>query len=310
MAILVLISPLVLIGVLGFLLAKKAWFTKAQIDALAKFTFNLAIPAFLFQQLANADLSTINPDIYAAFYLPALTIYGAAWVLNYFFHQSLQGDSSASSVYALGASYSNNVIVGMPVALLVLGEKVLPTVFLVVSLHSALLFGITSILSVNIAQFNWRLFLKQTFYNPLLIAIISGFMVNLLAIKLPTLLNNSLLLLGKPAITLALFLLGASLAFYRIRSEMKFIITASILKLLLLPSLVLLTSHLVFQFSPMITMTLVILSASPTGVNAYLIAKQQAKHQETIAGMVVVTTLLSIVSLPLWLWGLSLCFPV
>jgi predicted permease len=43
-------------------------------------------------------------------------------------------------------------------------------------------------------------------------------------------------------------------------------------------------------------------------VNAYLVAKQQAKHQETIAGTVVVTTLISIVSLPLWLWGLSTWF--
>ena len=66
-------------------------------------------------------------------------------------------------------------------------------------------------------------------------------MVNLMAIKLPISINDSLLLLGKPAITLALFLLGASLAFYKIRSEVKFIITASVLKLLLLPSLVLLS---------------------------------------------------------------------
>ena len=305
MAIISLISPLIIIGFIGFLLAKKAWFTKAQIDALTKFTFNLAIPAFLFQQLSNADLSTINLNIYGAFYLPALLVYGFAWALNYYFHQHLKRDLPASAVYALGASYSNNVIVGMPVALMVLGEQALPTVFLVVSLHSALLFGVTSILAVNIKQFNWRVFLKQTFYNPLLIAITSGFLVNLMALKLPSIINDSLLLLGKPAITLALFLLGASLAFYKIRSEIKFILSASLLKLVLLPSLILLTSHYIFNFSAIITMTLVILSASPTGVNAYLVAKQQVKHQETIAGTVVTTTLLSIITLPLWLWGLS-----
>jgi len=302
MAILALISPLVIIGLIGFTLAKTTWFSKAQIDTLTKFTFNLAIPAFLFQQLANADLSTINANIYTAFYLPVLVIYGLAWAINYYFHQHLQRDLPASAVYALGSSYSNNVIVGMPVALMVLGEQVLPTIFLVVSLHSMMLFGITSILAVNIGQFNWRLLLKETFYNPLLIAILGGFLVNLLAIKLPTILNDSLLLLGKPAITLALFLLGASLAFYKIRSQVKFILSASVLKLLLLPSLILLTSHFIFQFSALITSTLVILSASPTGVNAYLIAKQHGRHQETIAGTVVVTTLASILTIPLWLW--------
>ncbi|MGB2742245.1 MAG: AEC family transporter [Cognaticolwellia sp.] len=310
MAIIALISPLIIVGFIGFLLAKRGWFNKVQIDTLTKFTFNIAIPAFLFQQLANADLSTIDLTIYGAFYLPALLTYGTAWTINYYFHQRLKRDTSASAVYAFGASYSNNVIVGMPIALMVLGEQVLPTIFLVISLHSALLIGLTSLLAVKFSQFNWLVFLKQTFYNPLLIAITGGFAINLMAIQLPSIANDTLLLLGKPAITLALFLLGASLAFYKIRSEVKFIITASALKLLLLPSLVLLSSHVIFQFSPLITMTLVILSASPTGVNAYLIAKQQAKHQETIAGIVVVTTLMSIVSIPLWIWALSSMFNV
>jgi hypothetical protein len=305
MNIISIISPLVIVGLIGFLAAKKNWFNKAQIDALSKFTFHLAIPAFLFQQLANADLSTVDLSIYGAFYLPVLMVYGLGWIFNFYFHQKLKTSMPASAVYALAASYSNNVIVGMPVALMVLGEQVLPTIFLVVSLHSALLFGLTSILAANDKQFNWRLFLKQTFYNPLLIAITGGFIVNLLAIKLPSIINDSLLLLGRPAITLALFLLGASLAFYHIRSEIRFILSASILKLLLLPSLVFTSCHLIWQFPPIITATLVILSASPTGVNAYLIAKQQDKHQDTVAGVVVVTTLLSIATLPLLLWGLT-----
>jgi malonate transporter len=308
MAIFTLISPLIMVGLLGFILAKSNWFNKDQVDALSKFTFNIAIPAFLFQQLANADMSTINLNIYSAFYLPLLLVYGLAWTINYYFHQHLKRDLPASAVYAFGASYSNNVIVGMPIALMVLGEQVLPTIFLVISLHSALLIGITSLLAINIKQFNWWIFLKQTFYNPLLIAITGGFIVNLMTIKLPVIVNNSLLLLGKPAITLALFLLGASLAFYKIRNEVKFIVTASLIKLVLLPTLILLTSHFIFQFSSLTTMTLVILSASPTGVNAYLIAKQHAKHQETIAGIVVITTLMSIVSIPLWIWGLSSFF--
>ena len=294
-----------MVGLIGFLTAKINWFNKSQIDTLSKFTFNLAIPAFLFQQLANADLSAVDISIYGAFYLPVLLIYGLGWVFNFYFHQKLKTNAPASAVYALASSYSNNVIVGMPVALMVLGEQVLPTIFLVVSLHSALLFGLTSLLAANNKEFNWLLFLKQTFYNPLLIAITSGFFVNLLGITLPSMINDSLLLLGRPAITLALFLLGASLAFYHIRSEIRFILSASVLKLVLLPALVFAGSYFIWQFPPIITATLVILSASPTGVNSYLIAKQQNKHQETVAGIVVVSTMLSMATLPLWLWALT-----
>ena len=45
-----LISPLIIVGLVGFLLAKFNWLNKAQVEAITKFAFNIAIPAFLFQQ--------------------------------------------------------------------------------------------------------------------------------------------------------------------------------------------------------------------------------------------------------------------
>lgn len=308
MNIIAIISPLVLVGLAGFISTKRAWFSKTQIDALSAFTFKITIPAFLFQQLANADLSQINLNIYGAFYLPVLAIYAIAWFINNRFHQNLQRDNAASSVYAFCASYSNNVIVGLPVALMLLGEKALPIVFLVVSLHSVLLFGLTSAIAAKEQTFRVIDFLKKAFYNPFILAIFSGFLLNLANISLPSFINESLILLGKPAISLALFLLGASLAFYHIRSEIRFILTATTLKLLLLPLSVFLASHYLFSLSNFITTTLVVLSASPTGVNAYMIAKQHNKHQETCAGTVVITTLVSIVSMPLWLYTLPILF--
>ncbi|KGJ90287.1 AEC family transporter [Thalassotalea sp. ND16A] len=301
MNILAIISPLIFVGLIGFITSKYDWFSKSQVDSLAKFTFNLSIPAFLFQQLANADLSNIDLSVYGAFYAPVLIVYCLAWCINYYFHQQHNHDQTASASYALGASYSNNVIVGLPVSLMVLGEEVLPVVFLVVSLHSALLFGITSFLSVKGKTFRWSIFFRQTLCNPLIIAISAGFMINLMAVTLPQILNDCLLLLGKPAITLALFLLGASLAYYRIRSEIKFIICASVLKLMVLPALVFISTRYIFEFNSLIITTLVILSASPTGVNAYLIVKQHEKHQQTVAGSIVVSTLISIVTIPVWL---------
>jgi len=95
------------------------------------------------------------------------------------------------------------------------------------------------------------------------------------------------------------------MAFYQVRSEIKFITFATILKLLLLPSLVFIFAHYIFALESLVTTVLVVLSASPTGVNAYLIAKSQGYHQETVAGTVVVTTLACIFTMPFWLWFLS-----
>jgi len=299
------ISPLILVGLIGFITTKTKWLSKEQIETLTKFTFYLCIPAFLFQKLVNTDLANLDIKIYTAFYLPMLVVYFIAGLINYNFHKNFQKDTAASAIFALAASYSNSVIVGIPIVIMVVGEHALGIVFLIVSLHSAVLLTLTGVLTSKSASFNWKKFIKQTFYNPLIIAILSGFTLNLLAIKLPFIIDESLSLIGRPAISLALFILGASLTFYHIKDEIKFISLATIFKLIILPLTVYLSAHYLFHFDKMTVTTLVILGACPTGVNAYLIAKHQLQHQQSVAGTVVASTIASILTIPLWLWFLS-----
>jgi len=319
MNIIAIITPLILVGMLGFICTKSRWLNREQLNALSRFTFSISIPAFLFYQMAKADFSSqVSPHLFAAFYLPVLTCYLIAWLTNYYFsgnkpnkktEQSSHKNSAASAVFALSASYSNTIIVGLPVLLAAIGEQVIGIVFLIVTFHSAMLFALTAALAAKNTNnlkdknkyLNWLSFIKHTLNNPLIISILSGLLINVLGISLPVFLQESLALIGKPAITLALFILGGSLAFYHVRQEVKFISIACVNKLILLPSLVFLTTHYIFELEPLIITVLVILSACPTGVNAYLIATTHQQHQQTVAGTVVVSTLLSTITIPLWL---------
>ncbi|OUR60835.1 hypothetical protein A9Q74_11865 [Colwellia sp. 39_35_sub15_T18] len=317
MNILAIISPLIVVALLGFICTKTQWLSKEQLNALSKFTFSISIPAFLFYQMAKADFSEqVSPQLFAAFYLPVLTCYFIAWLISYFFYRNKPlfnsdaaafNSSAASAVYALSASYSNTIIVGLPVLLAAMGEQVVGIIFLIVTFHSAMLFALTSAIaaianSKNSAQkFNGLKFVKQTLNNPLIISILSGLLINLLGITLPDFLQDSLALISKPAIALALFILGASLAFYQVRQELTFIGIASFIKLMLLPALVFVTAQYIFNLEAFIVTVLVMLSACPTGVNASLIAATHQQHQQTVAGTVVLSTLISIVTIPLWL---------
>jgi predicted permease len=321
MNIIAIISPLILVALLGFVCTKSGWLSREQLNTLSKFTFSISIPAFLFYQMAKADFSNqISPQLFAAFYVPVLICYLIAWLINYYFYghkvnenneQSSQKNSAASAVFALSASYSNTIIVGLPVLLAVIGEDVISIVFLIVTFHSAMLFTLTAVLSPKNTNKEkdraknkyhyWFNFIKHTLNNPLILSILSGLLVNVLGLSLPVFLQESLALIGKPAITLALFILGGSLAFYHVHQALSFISIACVSKLVLLPSLVFITTHYIFNLQPLITTVLVILSACPTGVNAYLIATTHQQHQQTVAGTVVVSTLLSIITIPLWL---------
>lgn len=302
MNIFTIILPLVLVATLGFICAKSQWLSRAQIDALSKFTFYLSIPAFLFYQMAKADLSgQVSPQFFAAFYLPVLCCYALAMLVHYLVKAKASNNKNAA-VFALGASYSNTVIVGLPILLIAVGEQAIGITFLIITFHSMLLFALTSAIAAKgTDKFSYAHFLLQNLKNPLVLSITLGLMVNLLGIELPNPIQETLAMLGKPAITIALFILGASLNHYRMTSQITLTLVACFHKLILLPCLVFMTAQYLFNLPSVTVAVLVVLSASPTGVNAYLIAQGQQQSQEVVAGTVVLSTLLCIVTIPLWL---------
>ncbi|WP_147302701.1 AEC family transporter [Thalassotalea euphylliae] len=312
-----IISPLLALALIGYLIAKRQWLNDAQLSGLSKVTFVIFIPAFLFYRMATADLaSVLNPLPIAAFYLPVLTCFALGFILNHWLHPEYKKHRRGSAVFALGSSYSNNVIVGLPLLLLVIGDQALPTIFLIVTFHSAMLFALTSAIAASQANstqaknskrgINWLAFIKQTITNPLVFGILSGLLVNAAGIQIPALVARPLDMLGQPAITLALIALGSSIAKYDIRGERRFIALASTIKLMLLPLLVYLTAKHALALDTLIVQVLVILSACPTGVNAYLIAQQHQVHRKAVASSVVVSTVASVMTLPLWLVWLNL----
>ncbi|PCI59947.1 MAG: transporter [Gammaproteobacteria bacterium] len=301
-----IISPLIFIASLGFICAKTKWLSKNQLDGISKLTFNIFIPAFLFFSMANAKLDqTLDFGFFLGFYFPVLLCFFIAATSNYFLNAKYHHDLQASAVFALASSYSNTVIVGLPILVMLFGEQAIILIFAIVTFHSALLFTLTSALSTQNQQLKWYETLLNTFNNPLLISILAGALINLLGLTLPTIINESLKLLTKPAITLALFILGASLTFYPLRKGLKFVALATLIKLLLLPLIVYLSASYFFHLSLIQIKVLVVLSACPTGVNAYLIAKNAHTHEQTVATTVVASTLLSVITLSFWLWWLS-----
>jgi len=307
MSILLLISPLIVVIFLGYVSAKSQWLTATTVQGLSKLTFQLFIPAFLFKQMATAHFPEhVNADFFGAFYLPVLLCFSIAWLIRYYYTTPTNEHlNAASAVYALAASYSNTVIIGLPIVLMMQGQQALVLVFLIVTFHSALLFSLTSVLAAKQQHFSWSSLLNNTVNNPLIISISLGALVNVIGIVIPHWLLSSLTLLSSPAIALALYILGASLTNYQLTEAKRFVIIATLLKLMLLPAMVWFAAHHVFHLSTSTTQVLVILSACPTGVNAYLTAANLKAQQQTVASTVLLSTVMSVFSLPLWLYWLS-----
>ena len=298
-----IIFPLVFIVLCGYLSSRSTFLSESHVAGLSKFTFYISVPAFLFLNMSNANLQgSVSLNGFLSFYIPVLFIFSFALVIDRFYLSKNRG-YERNSVFALGSSYSNTVLVGLPIIIAALGEQMMGIVFMIITFHSALLFTLTFLISAkgNNTAFSWPKFSKNMLLNPVVLSISCGIAVNLSGFALFDDVKSGLLLLGQPALPCALFVLGANLAFYKVAENWRGAIIASILKLFILPSLVLLVGKTVFQLEPALLNVLVLLSASPLGVNAYLIACQIKQHQATLASTVVISTVLSVFSFTFWL---------
>ncbi|MBE0458714.1 AEC family transporter [Pseudoalteromonas prydzensis] len=298
-----IIFPLIFIVALGFSCCKLKFFQQQHIAGLSKFTFYISLPAFLLLNMSQIDLQqSISLSALLSFYIPVLCIF-ALGILVDRFYLAKQKNYQQHSVFGLAASYSNMVLVGIPIIIASLGKEMIAIAFMIITFHSTLLFALTFLIGAKGSQhaFSWSNFAKSMVLNPIVLSIGCGLALNVLGIKLFTNLANSLELLATPAIACALFVLGANLAFYKIAANWQPALVASLLKIFLLPASVLLIGSYVFALETQILTVLVLLSASPVGVNAYLIACQVGQHQVTLASAVVLSTVLSVISFTFWL---------
>lgn len=303
MAIISIVFPLLFMAVLGYILTTRSVFSKEQIGGISLFTFYLCIPAFLFINMYQADLNkSFNINALISFYLPVLVAYGIGFLLFYFVRRGHQQRIGNSAAYGLGCSYSNTILVGLPIIVGALGQEMMGNVFIIITFHSALLFSLTFILALsrNKAEFKAGPFIKGIVFNPIVMSISLGLAFNLLQIPLADNLASGIDLLSQPALACALFVLGANLSFYKIAKDWKLALMASLVKLIFLPALVYALGSM-FRLEANLLAVLVLLSASPLGINAYLVAMQVQAQQAVIASTVVLSTALCVFTMSFWL---------
>ncbi|MFT5788246.1 MAG: malonate transporter, partial [Shewanella sp.] len=168
MAIISIIFPLIFMAVLGYLLTTKSIFSKEQISGISLFTFYLSIPAFLFINMVQADLSkSFDIKALACFYLPVLTAYGVGVALYYFLRKGQSQLIANGSTYGLGCSYSNTILVGLPIIVGALGQEMMGNVFVIITFHSTLLFSLTFLLALRREEVTFKCwpFIKGILFN-------------------------------------------------------------------------------------------------------------------------------------------------
>jgi predicted permease len=142
-----------------------------------------------------------------------------------------------------------------------------------------------------------RSFGRELLRNPLIVATCTGLAANLLGVTIPAWLEPTLTRIGAASLALGLMAAGAGLQFGTL-AQAKTLATAILaIRHFLLPLIALGLSH-AFDLSPVQTTMLLAFSALPTASSCYVLATRMGYDGAYVAGLVTLSTLLGMLSLP------------
>jgi len=296
------IFPIFGLLMIGYITVMLGWFDQTAIRGLTRFVFDFAVPMLLLRTVSTAQLPEDIPwNFLASYYLGTmLVLFFGIFLIRIIYRVSF----SEQVVSAFSCSFSNTVLLGIPLVLLAFGDQGALPLFIIIGTHGFIMFPLFTIM-MEIGQIGKAplktLFTKTSYgliTNPLVIGLLGGLGCNLLGITLWKPLDEIAKLLGNAVTPGALFALGATLAGFRQKIQWKELPLIVLMKIIIHPLLVWVLAEVVFGLKDAIWIqVIVILAAMPTGVNPFLFASRYNAGQLLSSGAVFISTFISIFTL-------------
>lgn len=142
-----------------------------------------------------------------------------------------------------------------------------------------------------------RGFVRELIRNPLIIGTVSGLTANLLGLQIPPWLDPTVTRIGQASLALGLMAAGAGMQFSSLKDAKTLGILVLAARHLAMPTMALGVAML-FQLDATQTSVLLLFAAVPTASSCYVLAARMGYNGAYVAGLVTLSTLLGMVSLP------------
>ncbi len=271
----------------------------AQVETLVYFLF---FPVLLFHSIVKSplDLGSASSLIGAGWAM-GLTGIALAYCLPYlpWLGRHIGARDHAASAQV---AFRFNSFIGLALADRLAGPQGLLLIAVLIGVCVPL-FNVAAVWPM--ARHAGRGFLRELVRNPLIIGTGCGLAANLLGLTLPVWLEPMVSRIGAASLALGLMAAGAGLQFSALGRAKTLAVALLTIRHLLLPLVALGFSH-AFSLDPVQTTVLLAFSALPTASSCYVLAARMGYDGAYVAGLVTLSTLLGMASLPLALGVLRL----
>jgi predicted permease len=281
-----IIAPVFICALLGYVWARSGQPYETQF--VSNIVMNIGAPALIIGTLSKVSMPAEHfTDIVIATSLIIVITGALAAALCVIFRLPMRA-------YLPSLTFPNTGNIGLPLCLFAFGEQGLAVglgFFLVMSV---------SHFSVGMALVSGGSMVKGVLKSPIIYASLISVVLIYQQWYLPLWLSNTFTLLGELSIPLMLITLGVSLERLRI-GDVIVSTSLSIARLVIGLGVGLLVAEWL-ALEGVIRGVVIIQSAMPAAIFNYLLAQRFGQSPESVAGMVVISTLLSFLTLPFVLW--------
>ncbi|MCL2194527.1 MAG: AEC family transporter [Oscillospiraceae bacterium] len=321
--------PFILLAGLGIVLRRLGMIDEKFAAKGNKVIFYSGIPVVIFNTIRRANLSNVFDTQFLVFNIALMVvIFLAVWLLAV----KLMREKDSVSSFVNSAYRSSLSVVAPPLFMLMFEQyhdpDVLPKSILVVSVLLIVSYATASVLfavhdpkpnqkGVGKAILNVIISVAK---NPVVIGVILGIIFNVLGLglsdtvvgqdalganvygdMLPTFLATTLDRLGGIVMPLAMICVGANLKFHGFDAKFKYVIIASVFKLLLMP-VVAVAIALAFGFRGSDLTIIMILNALPMAVGAYVMQAELGGDTYIGGSVLMITMTFSALTLTLFIF--------
>lgn len=306
LSVLVIVLPIFALVAAGWLARRSGALGPHATTELNRFVVYLALPALLFDIVANASVEALwIPGFAATFGLASGSVFTATLLVRRRGSRPL----ADASIDGLNSAYANTGFIGFPLVLAVLGPESLPPTLIATLITVCALFAIALVL-IELGQQTehhpGRMIGKvagSLLKNPLLAAPVVGVLVLMSGHKVPAAAETFVKLLGASASPCALIALGLFLAEKRQKSVNQTTTAGCLVfaKLIVHPLIAWALATQVFALPPMQTHCAVLMAALPTGTGPFMLAEFYRREASVTATTILVSTVISLMTVTVYL---------
>jgi predicted permease len=288
-----------IIGV-GYWAGRTRFFSPEATAALTKFVFYFALSAMLFEFASNLSITQIFDAQFALAYLTGCSVaYAAALAVA----MARRVSVPEAAIEAQCATIGNTGFLGVPMLIVLMGPAAAGPILLVLTLDLVVFSSLFTIIITASREGKMQPAVIATLAgglvrNPMIVSIVLGLGWGATGLAVPGPVNAFMDLLGSAATPGALFAIGASLAG---KSAERPAVAGwlSFAKLVIHPAAAALAAIVIFDVAPYAAAVMISAAALPVAGNVYMLAAHYGVAPQRVSGAILVSTALSIVTLPL-----------